>query len=76
MRAAWQSLTPEERQKLKAARQVAKNDPAVAGLKGTLKSDRKAFHQALRTAMLKADPSVAPILEKLKAARKECPKAQ
>lgn len=64
MAEAWKSLTPEEREKLKAAHQAAKNDPNVV-------QARKAFQDARQAAMLKADPTLAPVLEKLKAAKKE-----
>jgi hypothetical protein len=69
MREVWQSLTPEERQKLKTARETAKENPAVAEARKKLMEDRKVYHETLRTAMLKTDPSLAPILEKFKAAK-------
>lgn len=64
MSEAWKSLTPEEREKVKAARKAVKNNPEVVQAK-------KAFHATLKTAMLKADPTIAPVLEKLEAAKKE-----
>ena len=67
-------LTPEERQKLKAAHQAALQDPAVktaeAG-RDTDKAGKKAYREAVRAAMLKADPSVKPILEKLREEKRE-----
>ena len=59
-------LTPEERQKLKAAHHKAKEDPAVQAAEATRESDRKGYHKAMKDAMLRADPSVAPILEKMR----------
>ena len=62
-------LTPEERQKLRAANKAAMQDPAVQAAKANRANDRRAFARARREAMLKADPSVAPILEKLREER-------
>lgn len=59
-------LTPEERQKLKEAHRKAKNDPAVKSAEATRETDRRGYHRAMRDAMLRADPSVAPILEKMR----------
>ena len=61
------SLTPEERQKLLAARKKAMEDPAVKAAEATRDTDRKGYRKALTEAMLRADPSVAPILEKMRA---------
>ncbi len=69
MQEVWQSLTPEERQKLKTARETAKSDPVVAEAKKKLMEDRKNYHQALSSAMIKTDPSLAPVLEKFKEAK-------
>lgn len=67
-------LTDAEKAKLMAAREKAKADPAVVaaekmkGQAGT-PEDRKAaseeFRKAMHTALLKADPTLGPILEKL-----------
>src|SRR5215471_16961710 len=53
------NLSPEERQKLQAARQKAMQDPSV-----------QAAHDKMHAAMLKADPSVQPILDKIPAQRR------
>lgn len=66
MRDRLASLTPEERQTLKAARQKAKEDPAVKAAEATKETDRKGFHRTMAEAMVRADPSVKPILEKLR----------
>ena len=63
MKEAVASLTPAERQELKAARQKAKNDPAVEAARGDHKAHRKAMYEA----MIKADPNVKPILDKIRA---------
>lgn len=70
---AYAKLTPEEQQKIKAAHKAAKDDPAVKAAdagRGT-KEGRKAYQDAVRAAMIKADPSVEPILEKMKEERHE-----
>ena len=65
-KAALASLTRDERKELKAAHAKAKADPAVQAVD---KSDKRAYHRAMREAMIKADPNVQPILEKMHANR-------
>jgi hypothetical protein len=75
MRARYQSLTPEEKQQLKSARQTAQQDPAVVAAREKMKSAgsepgqrrdaARELHQAMKSAMLKADPSIAPLLQKI-----------
>ena len=69
LRARLAALTPEERQKLMAARRQAKEDPAVKAAEATRGTDRKGYHKAMKEAMLRADPSVGPILEKMREER-------
>jgi Spy/CpxP family protein refolding chaperone len=68
------NLTPEEKAQLKAAHEKAKDDPAVVAAKAAeqsattpeaRKDAREAIHKAMSDAMLKAEPSIAPILEKI-----------
>ena len=68
------NLSEAERQQVKALHEQVKNDPAVAAARDAMKSAatpearqaaEKALHQASREAMLKTDPSIEPILEKL-----------
>ena len=65
----WQqrlaNLTPQEREKLKAARQKAMQDPSVQAAHEKMRQAHKEFVGAMRGAMVKADPSVQPILEKI-----------
>ena len=68
-RARWASLTEEERSKLKAAHQKAMADPAVRAARDRLRQARREFREVMRPALLKADPSVQPILEKMRAER-------
>ena len=68
-RARWASLNEEERAKLKAAHQKAMADPAVRAAHDRLRQARREFREIMRPAMLKADPSIQPILEKMRAER-------
>lgn len=68
-RARWANLTEEERLKLKAAHQKAMADPAVRAARDRLRQARREFRELLRPALLKADPSIQPILEKMRPER-------
>jgi uncharacterized protein YbaA (DUF1428 family) len=61
------NLSPEERQKLQAARQKAMQDPAVQTAHDKMRQAHKEFRDAMHAAMLKADPSIQPILNKIPA---------
>src|SRR4051794_10162556 len=63
------NLTEDERTRLRAAHQKALQDPAVQAAREKLKQARWEFREVLRPALLKADPSIQPILEKLRAER-------
>ena len=74
MRGKFESLTTEQKQQLKAARSTAKDDPAVQAAREKMQNAQgpearreagREMHQAMKAAMLKADPSLAPLLEKL-----------
>lgn len=74
MRDRFQSLSPEKREALKAAHESAKQDPAVIAAKQKLdaastpeekmKAGRE-MHQAMRAAVLKQNPDLAPLLDQL-----------
>jgi hypothetical protein len=68
------NLTPAEKLQLKTAHEKAKNDPAVVAAKQAVKNattpqDRRAAREACRKAMhdamLKADPTIEPLLAKV-----------
>jgi uncharacterized protein YbaA (DUF1428 family) len=59
------NLSPDERQKLEAAHQKAMQDPAVHSAHEKMRQAHKEFRDALHAAMLKADPTVQPILDKM-----------
>lgn len=63
---AMSRLTPEEQSKLRAARKAAMQDPEVKAAEATRATDKKGYRKALAAAMIRADSSVAPILEKLR----------
>ena len=63
------NLTEEERARLRAAHQKAMTDPAVQAAREKLKQARREFREVLRPALLKADPSIQPILDKLRPER-------
>ena len=69
------NLSDGDRQKLMAAREIAKNDPAVLAAEELKKNAKtpeerhaamEQFHKAMKAALLKADPSLGPILDQLK----------
>lgn len=75
---AIQKLPPVERDRLTAAREIAKQAPAVQSAEAAMKAAQtpearrdaaKNFQKAMRDAMLTADPSLADILDKMKPAK-------
>ena len=68
-RARWANLREEDRTRLRAAHQKAMADPAVQAARDRLRQARREFREIMRPAMLKADPSIQPILDKLRAER-------
>jgi DNA-binding ferritin-like protein len=72
---ALQKLPPAERDRLTAAREIAKQAPAVQSAEAAMKAAQtpearrdaaKNFQKAMRDAMITADPSLADILDKIK----------
>lgn len=70
----WAALEEGERQRLVAAREIARQAPQVqiaeqkrqaAQTREERKQATKEYREALRAAMLAADPSLAPLLEKI-----------
>lgn len=59
------NLSPEERQKLQAVHQKAMQDPTVQAAHDKMREAHKEFRDAMKAAMLKADPSIQPILNKI-----------
>jgi urease accessory protein UreF len=80
MESAIQKLPPAERDRLQAAREIAKQAPAVQSAEAAMKSTQtpeerreaaKNFQKAMRDAMLTADPSLADVLDKIKPPKAE-----
>ncbi len=71
----WSVLPAAEREKMKAAHEKAMNDPSVQRAKQNLREARHEFRETVNAAMIKADPSVQQILQKLKA-EKRSPKEE
>jgi hypothetical protein len=64
-RQRFAGLSMEEQAKLRSAHDTAMRDPALAATRQRYQQARKEFRDKLRDALLKADPSVQPILEKV-----------
>jgi hypothetical protein len=65
------NLTQEERQKMMTARRTAMQDPAVKAAKEKMQAVQKEMHDAMEAALLKADPSLKPILDKMPKGQRE-----
>jgi len=74
MRDRWDSLSPEQRESLKEARQAAEKDPEVVAMRQKLQSaespeaKRQAAEEmraAMKAATLRQNPELVPLLEKL-----------
>jgi hypothetical protein len=68
-RGRFAGLSMEEQAKLRSAHDMAMRDPALAATRQRYEQARKEFRDKLRDALLKADPSVQPILEKARRQR-------
>ena len=64
-RQRFAGLSREEQTKLRSVHDTAMRDPALAATRQRYQEARKEFRNKLRDALLKADPSVQPILEKV-----------
>jgi hypothetical protein len=68
-RVQFSKLSLEEQSKLRSAHDMAMRDPALLQSRARYEQARKEFRDKLRDALLKADPSVQPILEKARRQR-------
>ncbi|MDQ3120589.1 MAG: hypothetical protein M3Q89_13655 [Verrucomicrobiota bacterium] len=59
------NLSGDERAKLRAANRQAMADPAVQAARDRQRQAARDFRQLKRAALLRADPTIQPILEKL-----------
>lgn len=70
------NLSPEEVGRLEAARQKAEDDATVKSLLEAKKAIDGQLREAMDTAILRADPTVAPILKKVEEARERAEKVR
>ena len=68
-RIPFSRLSLDEQAKLRSAHDMAMRDPALVQSRARYEQARKEFRDRLRDALLKADPSVQPILEKARPQR-------
>lgn len=61
----WESLSEEERDKLKQALRDVWSDPAVISARAEVQQASDAYHKAVKAAINRADPSAAKVLGKL-----------
>ena len=67
----FESLTPDEQAKYKAASETARKDPKVQAAQEKLAAAVKESRETMDAAMVAADPSVEPIIKKLQEAREK-----
>jgi len=70
MKAAMESLTPAEKEQLKAAHKKIESDPKVTEAREKVREAMREAGETKRAAMLKEDPKLEPILEKIEKAKK------
>jgi Spy/CpxP family protein refolding chaperone len=68
---ALSALTPEERTKLHDAFQKVSSDPDVKAGLAKLNEAKKAMNTSIRAAILKADPSLTPVLDAIDKSRQQ-----
>jgi hypothetical protein len=61
-----EGVSQADRIKLRALREMVKNDPAVRAANEKRKRANDEYHDALRAAILKRDPSLATILDRIR----------
>ena len=70
-RERFAGLSRDEQARLRTAHDTAMRDPALAATRQRYEAARKEFRDKLHDALLKADPSVQPILEKVRRQRQK-----
>ncbi len=69
---SWLQTVPgADREKLRALRRVVMNDPAVRAARERRKRANDEYHEVLSAALLKRDPSLAPVLDKIRKQREK-----
>lgn len=65
-RSRWfEGVSEADRAKLHQLREMVKDDPAVRAASEKRKRADEEYHEALRVAILKRDPSLAPVLDEI-----------
>jgi hypothetical protein len=59
------NLSPTERQQLRTAHHKAMQDPVVRAAQMKMRAAHKEFRDAMRASLLKADPTIQPVLNKI-----------
>jgi hypothetical protein len=76
-RSRWlKGVSQSDRVKLRALREMVKNDPAVRAADEKRKRANDEYHEALRAAILKRDPTLATILDKIRERREQSKRAK
>ena len=70
----FDSLSQEEKDKLRAATEKAMQDPKVQAAREKMEAAGKDFRDAMQAAQVAADPSIEAILKKLQEAREKAQK--
>ena len=70
-RERFAGLSRDEQTRLRTAHDTAMRDPALVATRQRYEQARKEFRDKLRDALLKADPSVQPIIEKVRRQRQK-----
>ena len=65
------TLSMDEQARFRSAHDMAMRDPALAATRQRYEQARNEYRNKLREALLKADPSVQPILEKVRRKREQ-----
>ena len=63
------NLSPTERAQLKTAHRKAMLDPALRAAHLKMRQAHKEYREAMRASLLKADPTIQPVLNKIPEAR-------
>ena len=65
----WQqklaNLSPAEREQLKTAHRKAMQDPALRAAQIKMRQAHREYREAMRSSLLKADPNILPVLNKI-----------
>jgi hypothetical protein len=76
-RSKWfEGVSGADRNKLHQLREIAKDNPSVRAANEKRKRANDEYHEALRVAILKQDPSLAPVLDQIRKRRAQREKSK